>query len=71
MKIPQDSKLNWKEYNDRVRTKAKRALNTIKVVEDKKWEGDLRTLKRLYSAICRSLWLPSIQYILLRETEIN
>ena len=33
--------------------KAKRALNTIKVVAGKKWGGDWTTLRKLYSAICR------------------
>ena len=49
-----DSRLNWEEHIDRVRTKAKRALNTIKIVASKKWERDRRTLKRLYSAVYRS-----------------
>ena len=34
-----DSRLNWKEHIKKIRTKAKRALNTIKVVTEKKWGG--------------------------------
>ena len=50
-----ESRLNWKEHIDKMRKKAKRALNTIKVVVDKKWEGDYRTLKKkLYSVVFRS-----------------
>ena len=41
-----NSRLNWEEHIYRVRAKAKKTLNTIKVVAGKKWRGDLRTLKR-------------------------
>ena len=33
-----DSRLNWEEHIDRVRAKAKRELNTIKVVAGKECE---------------------------------
>ena len=41
--------MNLEEHIERVRV-----LNTIKVVAGKKWGGDHRTLKKLYSAVCRS-----------------
>ena len=47
-------RLNLKEHIDRVRAKEKKPLNTIKVVADKKWGEDYRTLKRLYSVVFRS-----------------
>ena len=47
-----DSRLNLDEHIDRV--KAERALKTIKVVAGKKKGKYQRTLKRLYSAVCRS-----------------
>ena len=40
-----DSRLNWEEHIGRIRPKAKRAINTIKVAACKKWEGDWKTLK--------------------------
>ena len=40
-----DSKLNWKEHNDKVRAKTTRALNIIKMAVGKKWEGDKKILK--------------------------
>ena len=49
-----DSRLNWEEHIDKTRAKAKRALNIIKIVAGKKWGADRKTLKKLYSAICRS-----------------
>ena len=48
-------RLNWKKHIDIVRMKAKRALNTIKVIASKKWKGDqkknsfLRRTKKLDS----------------------
>ena len=42
-----DSRLNWEKHIDTVKTKAKKTLNTIKMVADKNWGGDCRTLKRL------------------------
>ena len=48
-----DSRLNWEEHINKLRAKAKRALNTIKVVAGKKWGGDWKTLKKQYSAICK------------------
>ena len=35
-----DSRLNWEEHFNKLKAKAKRALNTIKVVARKKWGGD-------------------------------
>ena len=32
-----DRRLNWVEYINKLRAKAKRALNTVKVVSGKKW----------------------------------
>ena len=54
--IKLDSRLNWnwKEYIYRVTAKGKTALNTINVLAGKMWGRDQITLKRLYSAICRS-----------------
>ena len=49
-----DSRLNWEEHNNKLRVKAIRTLNIIKVVQEKKWERDWKALKQLYSAICRS-----------------
>ena len=49
-----NSTLNWEEHTNKLRAKAKRALNTIKVVAGKKWGGDRKILKKLYSAICRT-----------------
>ena len=40
-----DSRLNWKEHVNKLRAKAKRALNFIKLVAIKKWGGDQKTLK--------------------------
>ena len=40
-----DNRLNWEEYINKLRVKAKRALNTIKVVTGKKWGRDQKTLK--------------------------
>ena len=40
-----DSRLNWEEHITKLRAKARRALNTIKVVEGKKWRGDWKPLK--------------------------
>ena len=49
-----DSRLNWEEHINNLKAKAKRALNTMKAIAGKKWGGDRKTLKKLYSAICRS-----------------
>ena len=38
-----------------MRAKTKKALNIIKVIAGKKCGADHRTLKRLYSAVCRSI----------------
>ena len=42
-----DRRLNWEEH-----IKKMIALITIRLVASKKWEGDQKTLKKLYSAIC-------------------
>ena len=49
-----DNRLNWEEHIKKLKAKAKRALNSIRVVAGKKWGGDQKTLKKLYSAICRT-----------------
>ena len=49
-----DSRMNWEEHIDKTRAKPKRALNIIRIVAGKKWGADRKTLKKLYSAICRS-----------------
>ena len=43
--ITLDTRLNWEEHINKVK-----ALNTTKVIAEKKWEGNRITLKRLYSA---------------------
>ena len=40
-----DSRLNWEEHINKLRTKAKRALSTIREVAGKKQGGDWKTLK--------------------------
>ena len=37
-----DSTLNWEKQINKVRAKAKRTLNTIKVIAGKKWGGDYK-----------------------------
>ena len=49
-----DSRLNWDEHINRTWAKAKRALNTIKIVMRKKCGANKKTLRKLYSTICRS-----------------
>ena len=50
-----DSKLNWEEHIDRVRTKAKITLDIIQIVMKKKvWRISKNRKKTLYSVICRS-----------------
>ena len=41
-----DSRLNWEEHINKLRSKAKRALNIIKVVARKIWGEDWKTLKK-------------------------
>ena len=41
------SKLNWEEHINKLRAKAKKALNTIKVEAEKKWGGDRKTFKKI------------------------
>ena len=43
--ITLDSRLNWEEHIKKLRAKAKKALNSIKVVAGKKWGGDWKTIK--------------------------
>ena len=45
LRITLDSRLNWEEHINKLRAKAMRALNTIKVVAEKKWGEDLKPLK--------------------------
>ena len=49
-----DNKLNWDKHINKLRVKTKRVLNTIRVVAGKKCGGDRKTLKKFYSAICRT-----------------
>ena len=42
-----DNKLIWEEHIDKLRKKAKKALNTIKGVVRRKWGGDLKTIKSM------------------------
>ena len=46
-----DCRLNWDEHINKLRAKAKKALNTMKVVIGKKWGRVQESLKKLYSAI--------------------
>ena len=47
-----DSRLNWVEYINKFRAKAKKALNTIRVVAWKKWKvqyaGQRLTIATIY-----------------------
>ena len=45
--ITLDIRLNWKEYISKLRVKAKRALNTIRVVAGKKWKGYQENPKKI------------------------
>ena len=49
-----NSRLNRKEHINELRAKAKRASNTMREVASKIWGGDCKTIKKLYSAICRT-----------------
>ena len=42
-----DSRLNWEEHINKLKAKAKRALNTMKAIAGKKLGGDRKTLKKL------------------------
>ena len=57
-----DSRLNWEEHIKKLRAKAKWSLKTLKVVAGKKWGGDWKTLKILYSKICRIKIAYGCQY---------
>ena len=46
-----DSRLNWDEQD---KSQSKIALNIIKIVAGKKLKAHRKTLRKLYSAICRS-----------------
>ena len=50
-----DSRLNWEKHINNLRANAKRPLNTIRVLAGKKWGGYPKTLKKFYSAICRTI----------------
>ena len=52
-KVPSFWGLNWKEHIKKLIAKEKRVLN-ICVVTGRKWEGVLKTLKKLYSVIFRT-----------------
>ena len=67
-----DSRLNWEEHINKSRAKAKRALNTIKVVAGKKWEGDWKNLKQTVKCNMENknrLRLPNIQYSFCSKTK--
>ena len=49
--MTQDNRLNGEEHINKLKAKAKRALNTIRVVAEKKEGRDRKTLKKLYSAM--------------------
>ena len=49
-----DIRLNWEQHINKLRAKVRSALNTIKVVAEMKWGGDLKDPKNPYSAICRT-----------------
>ena len=68
--MTRDSRLNWEEHINKLRAKAKRALNTIKVVTGKKWGGNWKTLKNCTVQYVEKnrLWLPNIKY---RFVELN
>ena len=40
-----DNKLNWEKHINKLRVKAKRALNTTSVVTGTKWGGDRKNLE--------------------------
>ena len=52
-----DSRLNWEEHINKLRAKAKRVVNTIKVVAEKKRGGDQETLKNC-----------TVQYVVQKQT---
>ena len=60
-----DSKLNWEKHIERVGAKAKRALNTIKVVASKKWEGCCRSLKDC------NVWYVDLRWIMIANCTVQ
>ena len=48
---------------NKLRTRAKRALNTIKVVAGKKWGGDRKTLKKCTVQYIGQRWTIAANYI--------
>ena len=49
-----DRHLNWKEHILELKTRARRALNLIKIVASQSWGANRSTLFKLYWAIARS-----------------
>ena len=47
MKMTLHVRLNWEEYINRIKDKAKRVLKTIRVVVGEKWGGDHKSLKNV------------------------
>ena len=45
MEMTLDSRLSWEKYINRLKTKAKKTLNAIRVLAGKKLRGDQKTLK--------------------------
>ena len=56
-----DSRLNWEEHINKLRAKAKRALNTIRVVAGKKWR-DQKTIKKTAQCNIKKMGYGCQQY---------
>ena len=56
------SRLNWEEYINKLRVKAKRALNTIKMVTGKKWGGDWKTIKNCTVQYVKQKYIMAANY---------
>ena len=57
------SRLNWEKHFNKLRAKAKRALNAIRVVAGKKWGGGRTTLKNCTVQHVGQKWTISANYI--------
>ena len=57
------SRLNWEKYIKNLRAKAKRALNTIKMVAGKKWGRDRKILKNCTVQYVGQRWTKAANYI--------
>ena len=58
-----DSRKNWEEHINKLRAKAKRALNTVRVVAGKKWGGDWKSLKNCTVKYVGQRWSMAANYI--------